>query len=114
MSVELKVYGNIFPASKTLEDDLSLALESAIIDTISLDVPLIELEKDLLRISFEGSYFPEEEVISVIQKHLTQEQQGKLDFLDIAAWHMRRYIFNKGQIEKRETSLNQVLDYSGF
>ena len=70
MSVELKVYGHIYPASSSLENDLRQAVQTAIQDTISLDVPLVERENDLLRISFEGLYFPVEDVLEVITKYI--------------------------------------------
>ena len=114
MSVELKVYGNIYPASSILENDLQQVLQTAIQDHISFDIPLIEREKDLVRISFEGSYFPVDDVIEIITKHISSDQKGKLDVLDIANWQMTRYFFEQGQITSRTTSLNHVLDYSGF
>ena len=114
MPVQLKVYGHIYPAQTKLERDLAMVLQSAIQDTLSLDVPLLERENDLVRISFEGLYFPVDEVIEVIAKHITPDQQGKLDVLDIEHWQMTRYFFEQGQITSRTTSLNQVMDYSGF
>ena len=114
MAVLLKVYGHIYPASELLEKDLSLALQSAIQDTISLDIPLLQRDKDMLRISFEGMYFPEDEIIKVFERHLERCHHGKLDILDMSEWHMTRYFFEGGELQKRSASLNHVLDYSGF
>ncbi len=112
--MELKVYGHIYPANSILERELSEALESAICDDISHDIPLLEREKDMLRISFEGRYFPEEDVIDVLKRHLKHEHRGKLDILDMDDWRMRRYLFDGGELVRKEASLNQVMDYSGF
>lgn len=110
----LKVYGHIYPADSHLESALREALVSAIADEISRDLPLLERVGDMLRLSFEGLYFPEEEVVEAITCHLQPKQQGKLDVLDLDAWRMRRYFIEKGAITSRSASLNNVLDYSGF
>lgn len=110
----LKVYGHIYPADSALEGDLQNALSSAIADEISSDVPLLYRDKDMLRISFEGRYFPEEDVLAALEQHLTDSQQGKLDVLDLEAWRLRRYFIAHGEIQSRSASLNNVLDYSGF
>ena len=114
MSVALKVYGHIYPASKELESDLEQALCTAMQDPISLDVPLLCRENDMLRISFEGNYFPEDDVVSALKKHIEPSQKGKLDVLDIENWKMTRYFFQNGTITNRSASLNSVMDYSGF
>ena len=68
----------------------------------------------MLRISFEGLYFPEEDVVATLEQHLKPSQVGKLDILDLDAWRMRRYVIGQGTITSRANSLNNVLDYSGF
>ena len=114
MQTLLKVYGHLYPCDQELEEELSLALEGAIANELSKDLPLLERDKDLIRLSFEGLYFPEEEVLEVIKKHLNPKQHGKIDFLLLDEWRLRRYFLEQGQISSRETSLNNVLDYSGF
>ena len=114
MSVELKVYGHIYPATPDLEKDLIVATQSAIQDAISLDVPMVDRENDLVRISFEGRYFPVDDVLEIISAQISIDQKGKLDVLDIENWQMTRYLFNDGQITSKKASLNHVLDYSGF
>ena len=114
MGPELKVYAHVYPADHRLENALSKTLSCAITDAISEDMPLLCRDGDMLRISFEGRYFPEEEVIEALKAHLLPEAQGKVDVLDIAAWRMRRYFIKDGTISVREASLNNVLDYSGF
>ncbi|MBQ9537346.1 MAG: hypothetical protein IJU79_06140 [Desulfovibrionaceae bacterium] len=114
MSIELKVYGHIYPASLDLEHDLQKALEQAIQDEISNDVPLLERDNDIIRISFEGIYFPIDDVVEVLEKHLTPQHQGKLDVLDLYEWTLTRYTFVQCKLQSNQRSLNHVLDYSGF
>ncbi|MBO4368572.1 MAG: hypothetical protein J5803_00505 [Desulfovibrio sp.] len=111
---ELKVYGHIYPADKAFEEALQNALEGALCDAISSDVPLLERDHDMLRISFEGRYFPEEEVLAVFSRFLLPSHKGKLDVLNMLDWRLTRYLFQEGTLVRREVSLNHVLDYSGF
>ncbi|MBQ7456924.1 MAG: hypothetical protein IJS54_04915 [Desulfovibrio sp.] len=114
MAIVVKVYGNISPADQSLRLVLAEALQTAIADPISQDIETLVLIGDLLTISFEGVYFPEDEVVAVLQAHCTPKQTGKLDVLDIDAWRIRRYQIQDGHLHLRQASLNQVLDYSGF
>ena len=110
----LKVYGHIWPAQAELESELDCALATAIQDDISDDVPLLCRDGDMLRISFEGAWFPEDAVLDAFKHHLTPEQQGKMDVLDMDAWRMTRHVFKDGSIRSSSAPLNNVLDYSGF
>lgn len=108
--VLLKVYGNFCPANNLLFEHLAKACAKA----VSMEQPVVFLEGDLLRISFEGIYFPVDEVLKVFQDFSTPDMQGKLDYLDLENWTMSRYIFKNGKISSGSVSLNNVLDYSGF
>ncbi len=112
--VLLKVYGHIYPADSLLEEALTNALDDAIADPISEDIPLLSRDKDMLRISFEGMSFPEEAVRDVLEQHHTPDQKGKLDVLDIDNWVMRRYFIDEKGVSMRSAPLNNVLDHSGF
>ncbi len=114
MAILLKVYGHLYPTTAADEEALRAATSGAIADPVSADVPLIARTKDLLTISFEGIYFPLAEVMCALKALLRPEQTGKLDVLDVDAWSMCRYRFNKGHIEEHAADLNAVLDYSGF
>ncbi|MBQ9406533.1 MAG: hypothetical protein IJU37_07345 [Desulfovibrio sp.] len=107
----LKVYGHIHPADATLFSALKDACAAALPDND--DIPLLEQEGDLVRISFEGAFFPVEEVLAAVQTRLLPEHQGKLDVLDMDAWRLVRHVFRAGRVESRSGSLNQVLEYSG-
>lgn len=108
--VLLKVYGNFFPANNLLFQQLTRICASA----VSQEQAVVFLEGDLLRISFEGIYFPMDEVLGVFQDFFTPEGRGKLDYLDLENWRMTRYLFKDGKISSSSTPLNNVLDYSGF
>ena len=94
---------------------LYAALESALHDALNddEDVPLLCQEGDMARISMEGSYFPEDEVVEAFHAHLTPDMQGKLDVLDMDGWRLTRHVFTGGQVKSSSAPLNNVLDYSG-
>lgn len=107
----LKVYGHISPADAVLYAALNDACASALV--ANDDVPLVELVGDLVRLSFEGAYFPVEDVVAVLEAHVRPEQEGKLDVLDLEAWKLIRYTVAQGHLERRSAPLNHVLDYAG-
>lgn len=108
--VLLKVYGNLFPADEA--DFTALARAAASCVGEGADGP-VTLTGDLLRISFEGLYFPVEDVLEAVAARLSPQQQGKLDVLDLEAWRLTRHLFAKGRISSRAAPLNNVLDFSG-
>lgn len=106
----VKAYGHVYPAGAPLEDALRAALREALPDND--DVPLLERDGDMLRISFEGGYFPEEEVVSVLRT-APGRTLGKLDVLDLENWCLTRHAFRDGRLHTSAAPLNNVLDYSG-
>jgi hypothetical protein len=107
----LKVYGHIYP----VDDALYAALEHACADAMpdEDDIPVLEHDGDMARFSFEGTYFPLDEVLAVLTAHVRAEHQGKLDILDLEAWKLTRHTFAQGRISVHSAPLNNVLDYSG-
>lgn len=107
----LKVYGHIYP----IDDALYLALENACADAMpdEDDLPVIERDGDMARISFEGNYFPLDDVLAVLTAHVRAEHKGKLDVLDLEEWRLIRHTFVQGSIDVHSAPLNNVLDYSG-
>lgn len=107
----LKVYGHVYHVN----NDFYAALEQACADAMpdEDDVPVLERDGDMARISFEGMYFPVDEVLAVFGEHLCPEHKGKLDVLDMEGWRLYRHAFNHGRIESHSAPLNNVLDYSG-
>ena len=67
----------------------------------------------MARVSFEGVYFPVDEVLAALARHLRPEHQGKLDVLDLENWRLTRHLFDQGRIRSSSAPLNNVLDYSG-
>ena len=100
----VKAYGHVYPVTPALYAALESALHDALND--DEDVPLLCQEGDMARISMEGSYFPEDEVVEAFHAHLTPDMQGKLDVLDMDGWRLTRHVFTGAP-------LNNVLDYSG-
>ena len=107
----LKVYGPIYPVDKALYAALEHACADAMPDED--DLPVIERDGDMARISFEGTYFPLDDVLDVLTSHVRAEHQGKLDVLDLESWRLIRHIFTQGRVDVHSAPLNNVLDYSG-
>lgn len=108
----VKAYGHVYPVTPALYDALELALRDALGDDDG-DVPLLCREGDMARISLEGFYFPEDDVLDAFRAHLTPAMQGKLDVLDMEGWRLTRHVFDHGQVKSSSAPLNNVLDYSG-
>lgn len=109
----LKVYGNFSPASAAFANKLAECGPFAPALTDSAEV--IRLEGNLLLISFEGSWFPVDEVVEIIRLWLpgAPNLEGKLDVLDLEEWTLSRYLARNGGLVLKRAPLNNVLDYSG-
>ena len=108
--VLLKVYGNLYPADAAALEALAKASASCVQEG---DDAVVTLAGDLLRISFEGLFFPVDDVLAALAAILKPEQQGKLDVLDLEDWRLTRHLFADGRISSRSAPLNNVLDFSG-
>lgn len=84
-SVLVKAYGSLHPA-----DEAALSAVSGVLEDWYLP-DAVELKGDLLRISHEGEYFPAEDVVDALRPFLTEASEGKLDYLDLEAWTLRRF-----------------------
>lgn len=108
--VLIKVYGNLFPADETIF--------KALLASASLAFPLesapLSLEGDLLLISFEGVFFPINDLFECLEGLLKPGMAGKVDYLDLENWEMTRYLIEDGKISHNTVGLNHVMDYSGF
>lgn len=102
----IKVYGNLCPGTPELLETLS-----ALCLTALPEAGTVSLEDSLLLISFEGIWFPLENVIEAISAW--PDLSGKVDYLDIENWRLERYLFENGHASYKSGSLNQVLEYSG-
>lgn len=104
----VKVYGHVWPAGSAMLDALG-----AVLAPQADAAEVLELDGDLLRLSFEGIYFPLEEVLEALVPHLGADSRGKIDYLDLDAWTLTRHSIAEGGVACSSASLNNVLDYSG-
>ena len=110
--VLLKVYAAFFPVSSDLVEKVREAASQAL--AMEGDPgPHVFFEDTMLRISFEGIYFPVEDVVQALRKHLTPAMQGKLDYLDLEDWRLTRYRLEDGEVRPSSAPLNNVLAFSG-
>lgn len=106
----LKVYGHLLPADEALLRRLEGLCGRCC--PLPEQTPCV-LTGNLLNISYEGIYFPVQEVVQVVAGQLRIGQMGKLDELDLEEWRLTRYIFADGEVRESSAPLNNVLDYSG-
>ena len=119
----VKAYGHVYPVTPALYAALESALHDALND--DEDVPLLCQEGDMARISMEGSYFPEDEVVEAFRLSHNKPEWMILDVipvmppdlrpmvLDMDGWRLTRHVFTGGQVKSSSAPLNNVLDYSG-
>lgn len=110
--VLVKVYGHVWPATASLLEALRPLMQSLPSGEIPVEQTL-ELDGTLLRISYEGVYFPLDEALEILTPHIGPDSQGKVDYLDMEAWMLHRYRIVQGRLQGSSASLNAVLDYSG-
>lgn len=110
--VLVKVYAAFHPAGQ----GCPARVERAAANALGNDDWLF-MEGDMLRISFEGVFFPLDDVLSALEACLEPHSAGKLDYLDLEAWSLTRCLFQPGAqggtFERSVRSLNHILDYSG-
>lgn len=118
--VLLKVYAAFFPVSSDLVKKVREAASQAL--AMEGDPgPHVFFEDTMLRISFEGIYFPWEDVVPLLQEAVAAGAKGKMDVLDMEAWTMTRFeacdcdrTHATPYLREGTVSLNHVLDYSGL
>lgn len=109
-NILLKVYGGFLPAPEKMDEEI-LGLSHLVMGEDSF----FERDGNLINISFEGIYFPVDELLEILKGHLLPESEGRLDVMDMEAWTLTRYVWEKNQFEaSRPRNLNQVMEYSGF
>ncbi len=107
--VQVKVYGAFSPAPAECDPRVGAAGAGA----VGQSEPWLFREGDQLRISFEGVWFPWEDVLEALGRCLGPEARGKLDVLDLDAWTLARHTLDERGFHSAVRPLNQVLDYSG-
>lgn len=101
-NILVKVYGNLYPADSNVFKAVQAVCGEA-----------AELDGDLLRLSFEGVWFPLEDMLTAIRPHLNASCRGKVDYLDLEAWTLTRHTIIGKEITVACAPLNNVLAYSG-
>lgn len=110
--VLVKVYATLAPVS----DDLVREAEEAASGALGVEGdqgPFVFGEEDALRVSFEGIYFPVDDLVPILEKAAAAGTRGKLDVLDMENWRMTRHEAKDGKLSIHTVPLNHVLDYSG-
>ena len=112
----VKVYAGFSPAHEACR----LSVEEAGKTALGTDMPWLFLEGGILRITWEGIYFPLDEVLQALCACLPPDAEGKLDYLDLEAWALTRHTLlagikagQYGRFGVATRSLNHVLAYSG-
>ena len=83
-----KTYGHLFPADQHIADAVGAVLSDWNIPECT------ELEGDIFRISFEGVFFPLDDVLDALRPLLCAESSGKIDLIDMEAWTLTRAAFS--------------------
>lgn len=102
-----KAFGHLFPADAALFAAVETALSGWNLPDCT------ELSGDLLRIDFEGVFFPLDDVLEAVRPFLTPESVGKIDLIDMEQWTLTRTTFAGTAMTTKTVGLNHVLDYSG-
>ena len=106
----VKVYADLHPVDAACADSVRRAGAAVLHDRAET---WLFHERDLLRISFEGLHFPEEEVLAALESCLPAHAQGKMDVLDLDGWELRRYVCEGGTFRLSRRGLNHVLEHAG-
>ncbi len=107
--VLVKVYGFLRPVSRNELAELREAL--ALVDAEAGEV--LTLNGELMNISYEGTFFPLDDFLLAAAPMAQRGCHGKIDYLDLEAWKLRRYICENGSFQGKERDLNSVMEYSG-
>ena len=109
----VRTLAKIYAAFSRADANTLAAVEQAGQQALGHESPWVFLEGDTVRISWEGLYFPLEDVLSALAATLGNGSEGKLDYLDLEEWTLTRYIPETNGFRASKRDLNQVLDYSG-
>ncbi len=108
--VLVKVYAHVWPVHQQLYTVWQELLpQSSVMDAEEM----LCYEGDMLKLSYEGIYFPLDDFLESLHPFLHKESQGKLDYIDLEAWKLTRHKIQGKELVVSSASLNNVLDYSG-
>ena len=110
--VHHKVFASFYPLAPAEALALSEALEGLSWLVVGEET-FVFREGDMLRLSFEGQYFPVDEALELLDGLLPESAEGRFDAIDMDAWTITRHLYAKGKRHSNTRSLNDVLEYSG-
>ncbi len=101
----VKAYGNLHPVERACFEEAEHILEAwGISDAVFY-------EGDMVRFSFEGDYFPCDEIAQLLKKFHTIHTEGKLDCMNLEDWLLTRHFFKEnGEYHTNTATLNKALD----
>ncbi len=104
----VKVYGNLFPVPRECYSLCEAVLQAWNLEDIE---DILFYEKDMVRFSFEGDFFPCDEIVEVLKSFDNSQTEGKLDCIDVEEWTLTRHFFKKDEEYRVNTaSLNHALE----
>ncbi len=110
-TVLVKVYGDLSPVPYSIVAELQAHFPMS--EIMEPEEMLIH-QQDFLRLAFEGIYFDMDDILPIIHTYLTPQSAGKIDYLDLDAWRMTRYVIKGTTISISSVGLNNVMDYAGL
>ncbi len=103
-----KVYGNLYPVPQDCYKFCFEILQRWNMEELD---EIVFYEKDMIRFSYEGDYFPCDEIVEVLKDFDNENTEGKLDCIDVEEWTLTRHFFNKNEEYRVNTaSLNHALE----
>ncbi len=109
-NVIIKVYGNLYPADAAMLKKLAVPGDAAALNMVQ-DQPILSLDGSILRLCFEGVYFPMEDFMDELQKKLQPGQQGKFDYFDLEEWRLTRWLVEDGKMgEAKVIPINNAME----
>ncbi len=106
---KVKIYGHLYPVP---EECFKMALDVVNSWHLKDDFgEIVEYTKDMINISYEGDFFPCDEIIEILKSFHNETTQGKLDCINVEKWTLNRHFFELGKEYRQNTaSLNHALE----
>lgn len=112
-NVLVKVYGNLYPVTASLYGQVQEVCRSGCI-VENTDIPVVEQCGDLLRISYEGPFFPLDDLLESLAPRLEAGMQGKIDYIDLEDWTLTRHTIDGASLRVSSAPLNNIMDHAGL
>lgn len=113
-NILVKVYGHIYPVTDKLFYAVHEVCRAGCMPAEDDAPPIVERSGDMVRISYEGMFFPLDAMLEILVPLLQAPMQGKLDYIDLEAWTLTRHSINGTHLHVTSAPLNNVMDYAGL